>query len=297
MLKIKIFGLRRERIEIFVKEETLASHRRRRPSLLRQSSPLTVCHRTVEPIATQPSRRPQSSVSSADNLRGSEANPRLASRFLPPTSAAKPVVASRPISHIVARRAPVVEAREAQSHRASTTRAAQLYPTASPLCVNSSDPHRAAPELIPAFQAELISTFQAEQIPAFLVEPICLSFSRQPAPVLAPILPIRVVPAWMSFVITTYLGLRSPTGPPVWHGYRYDSSDSTGSSQPDCLRVSSGFATDQYVLGAPSGHQRLDSVPTGAHVARVRERARYWVGAEVRARASWRVTRSDRGEP
>ncbi|KAA0049955.1 hypothetical protein E6C27_scaffold13G001190 [Cucumis melo var. makuwa] len=38
-------------------------------------------------------------------------------------------------------------------------------------------------------------------------------------------------------------------------------------------------------------------VPTGAHVARVRERARDWVEGEVRAKASWRATRSDRGEP
>ncbi|TYK27732.1 hypothetical protein E5676_scaffold225G00820 [Cucumis melo var. makuwa] len=38
-------------------------------------------------------------------------------------------------------------------------------------------------------------------------------------------------------------------------------------------------------------------VPTGAHVARVRERARDWVEAEVGAKASWRATRSDRGEP
>ncbi|TYK01729.1 hypothetical protein E5676_scaffold775G00550 [Cucumis melo var. makuwa] len=58
---------------------------------------------------------------------------------------------------------------------------------------------------------------------------------------------------------------------------------------PNCLSVSSGFATDQYVLGAPSGHRRPDSVPTGAHVARVE--------AGVRVRASWRATRSDRGEP
>ncbi|KAA0033477.1 hypothetical protein E6C27_scaffold261G00070 [Cucumis melo var. makuwa] len=53
----------------------------------------------------------------------------------------------------------------------------------------------------------------------------------------------------------------------------------------------------QFVLGVPSGHRRPDFVPTGAHVARVRERASYWVGAEVRARASWRATGSDRGEP
>ncbi|KAA0054609.1 gag-pol polyprotein [Cucumis melo var. makuwa] len=92
-------------------------------------------------------------------------------------------------------------------------------------------------------------------------------------------------------------GLRSPTGPPVWHGYRYDSSDSTRSSQPDCLSVSSGYATDQFVLGVPLGHRRPDFVPMGVHVARVWERANYWAGAKVRARASWRATISDRGEP
>ncbi|KAA0067793.1 hypothetical protein E6C27_scaffold624G00180 [Cucumis melo var. makuwa] len=77
----------------------------------------------------------------------------------------------------------------------------------------------------------------------------------------------------MSFRITTYLGLRSPTGPLVWHGYRYDSSDSTRSSQPDCLSVSSEYATDQFVLGVPLDHRRPDFVPMGAHVARVREHA------------------------
>ncbi|KAA0037356.1 hypothetical protein E5676_scaffold85G00730 [Cucumis melo var. makuwa] len=61
----------------------------------------------------------------------------------------------------------------------------------------------------------------------------------------------------------------------IRHGYRYDSSDSTGSSHPE----------DQSY------------VPTGAHVARVRERARDWVEDEARAKASWRATRSDRGGP
>ncbi|KAA0041538.1 hypothetical protein E5676_scaffold205G002000 [Cucumis melo var. makuwa] len=46
---------------------------------------------------------------------------------------------------------------------------------------------------------------------------------------------------------------------------------------PDCLSVSSGFATDQYGLGAPSGRQRPDFVPTGAHVARVRKLVSSWV--------------------
>ncbi|KAA0066985.1 gag/pol protein [Cucumis melo var. makuwa] len=57
---------------------------------------------------------------------------------------------------------------------------------------------------------------------------------------------------------------------------RHDSSDSTGSSQPDCLSVSSGYATDQFVLGVPLGHRRPDFVPTGSHVARVRERVSSW---------------------
>ncbi|KAA0062712.1 hypothetical protein E5676_scaffold132G00340 [Cucumis melo var. makuwa] len=70
-----------------------------------------------------------------------------------------------------------------------------------------------------------------------------------------------------------------------------------GSSQPDCLSVFSGYATDQFVLGVPFGHRRPDFVPTGSHVAPVRERASSWAGAEVRARASWRATKSDRGEP
>ncbi|KAA0033163.1 hypothetical protein E6C27_scaffold1276G00040 [Cucumis melo var. makuwa] len=52
------------------------------------------------------------------------------------------------------------------------------------------------------------------------------------------------------------------------------------------VRIRLSKSPDQYVLDAPSGHRRLDSVPTGAHVARVQERASYWVEAEVRARAS-----------
>nr|ADN33999.1 hypothetical protein [Cucumis melo subsp. melo] len=125
---------------------------------------------------------------------------------------------------------------------------------------------------MPAFKLSKISTFPAEP-------------------------PNPFDPPSLFPVLCTYFGLHSPTGPPVWHGYRYDSSDSTESSQPDCLSVSSGFATDQYVLGAPSEHRRPDSVPMGVHVARVRKRASYWVEVGVRARASWRATRSDRAEP
>ncbi|KAA0059768.1 hypothetical protein E5676_scaffold896G00200 [Cucumis melo var. makuwa] len=51
-------------------------------------------------------------------------------------------------------------------------------------------------------------------------------------------------------------------------------------SEPNRLRFSLGFTKDQLV-------------PTGSQIARVWERAE----AEVRAKASWRMTRSDRGEP
>ncbi|KAA0038836.1 hypothetical protein E6C27_scaffold2487G00020 [Cucumis melo var. makuwa] len=55
--------------------------------------------------------------------------------------------------------------------------------------------------------------------------------------------------------------------------------------RPACPRCSPRNTEDQIF------------VPTGSHVARVRERARDWVEAEVGAKASWRATRSDRGEP
>ncbi|KAA0057667.1 hypothetical protein E6C27_scaffold126G00100 [Cucumis melo var. makuwa] len=65
------------------------------------------------------------------------------------------------------------------------------------------------------------------------------------------------------------------------------------SSHPDCLSVTPGFTTDQQVLGAPPNIEDQIFVPTEAHVTPVRER----VEAEVGAKASWRATRSDRGEP
>ncbi|KAA0048213.1 hypothetical protein E5676_scaffold265G001900 [Cucumis melo var. makuwa] len=68
-------------------------------------------------------------------------------------------------------------------------------------------------------------------------------------------------------------------------------------SQPDCLSVSFGYTTDQFVLGVPLGSPKTSYVPLGSHVALVRERASFWEKAEVRAKASWRMTRSDHGEP
>ncbi|KAA0050685.1 gag/pol protein [Cucumis melo var. makuwa] len=68
-------------------------------------------------------------------------------------------------------------------------------------------------------------------------------------------------------------------------------------SQPNCLIVSSEYTTDQFVLGVPLGSPKASYVPSRSHVARVRKRASSWAEAEVRAKASWRATRSDHEEP
>ncbi|KAA0057622.1 hypothetical protein E6C27_scaffold1312G00060 [Cucumis melo var. makuwa] len=48
-------------------------------------------------------------------------------------------------------------------------------------------------------------------------------------------------------------------------------------SQPDCLSVSSGYTTDQFVLGVPLGSSKLVIIPPRSHVSRVRERVSSWV--------------------
>ncbi|KAA0055929.1 hypothetical protein E6C27_scaffold319G00490 [Cucumis melo var. makuwa] len=48
-------------------------------------------------------------------------------------------------------------------------------------------------------------------------------------------------------------------------------------SQPDCLSVSSGCTTDQFVRGVPLGSPKTSYVPPGSHVARVRERVSSWI--------------------
>ncbi|KAA0042914.1 hypothetical protein E5676_scaffold108G001370 [Cucumis melo var. makuwa] len=65
----------------------------------------------------------------------------------------------------------------------------------------------------------------------------------------------------------------------------------------DMTRVTRRGPRIPTVLGVPRGTEDQSYVPTGAHVARVWERARNWVEDEARARASWRATRSDRGGP
>ncbi|KAA0066316.1 hypothetical protein E6C27_scaffold21G003750 [Cucumis melo var. makuwa] len=65
----------------------------------------------------------------------------------------------------------------------------------------------------------------------------------------------------------------------------HDLRDPTGSlTLPDRLSCSLGFTKDQLV-------------PMGSQIARVRERANSGAEAEVRAKASWRMSRSDCGEP
>ncbi|TYK29695.1 hypothetical protein E5676_scaffold3607G00010 [Cucumis melo var. makuwa] len=86
----------------------------------------------------------------------------------------------------------------------------------------------------------------------------------------------RVVPAWVSFGITTYLGLCGPTG-------------HQSSMDIDMTQVTRRGPRISIVLGVPRGTEDQSYVPTGAHVARVRERARDWVEDEVRAKASWRA--------
>ncbi|TYK27703.1 hypothetical protein E5676_scaffold225G00350 [Cucumis melo var. makuwa] len=48
-------------------------------------------------------------------------------------------------------------------------------------------------------------------------------------------------------------------------------------SQPDCLSVSSGYTTHQFVLGVPLGLSKTSYVPPGSHVTRVWEHASSWV--------------------
>ncbi|KAA0066314.1 hypothetical protein E6C27_scaffold21G003730 [Cucumis melo var. makuwa] len=62
-------------------------------------------------------------------------------------------------------------------------------------------------------------------------------------------------------------------------------------SQPDCLSVSSGYTTDQFVLGVPLGSPKTRYVPSGSHVACVWERASSW--AKVKVEESWRATEKD----
>ncbi|KAA0063416.1 hypothetical protein E5676_scaffold828G00540 [Cucumis melo var. makuwa] len=66
---------------------------------------------------------------------------------------------------------------------------------------------------------------------------------------------------------------------------------------PIVLVFSFRYTKDQFVLGAPLGSPKTRYVPKGSQIARVWECASSEAAAEVRAKASWRMTRSDRGKP
>ncbi|KAA0056319.1 hypothetical protein E5676_scaffold11G001070 [Cucumis melo var. makuwa] len=51
------------------------------------------------------------------------------------------------------------------------------------------------------------------------------------------------------------------------------------------------------ILGVPLGSPKTRHVPTGSQIAHVQEDAYLGAEVEVRAEGSWRMTRSDRGEP
>ncbi|KAA0059532.1 hypothetical protein E5676_scaffold1193G00350 [Cucumis melo var. makuwa] len=197
--------------------------------------------------------RPSPSHSLHSRRTPSSSRPPEFFRQLPPQqSAASPAAQSATPSH--------VERRSSKSAKPS-----RIMPP-QPESHTHTQPEQSRLSFDPVFDQRPFSVSRSRAAP-MPAEPFStrepsqfLLFSRADSPVFEPSAysgPLHLV--W----ITTYLGLRSPMGSRVWHGYRYGSSDLTGSSQPDCLSVSSGYATDQFVLGVPLGHQRPDFVPTG----------------------------------
>ncbi|KAA0047070.1 hypothetical protein E5676_scaffold1317G00620 [Cucumis melo var. makuwa] len=55
--------------------------------------------------------------------------------------------------------------------------------------------------------------------------------------------------------------------------------------------------TNRSDRGVPLGSPKTRDVPTGSQIAHVGERPSLRAEVEVRAEGSWRMTRSDRGEP
>ncbi|TYJ95906.1 putative UDP-sugar transporter [Cucumis melo var. makuwa] len=117
---------------------------------------------------------------------------------------------------------------------------------------------------------------QAELTPAFKPSRLQLSSRADPS------LQVEPVPAFLVEPIRLSLS-RQPALVPLHLFY-------------PIVLVSSEFTTDQYVLGAPPGHRRPDFRSYGSACCTCSGTCQL-LGAEVRARASWRATRSDRGEP
>ncbi|KAA0042184.1 hypothetical protein E6C27_scaffold67G006780 [Cucumis melo var. makuwa] len=80
--------------------------------------------------------------------------------------------------------------------------------------------------------------------------------------------------------------------------FSQDASQFLPSSRaPDCLSVSFEHIKDKLVLGVPLGSPKTRYDLTGSQIAHVWERAGLRTEVEVRAKGSWRMTRSDHGKP
>ncbi|KAA0035375.1 hypothetical protein E6C27_scaffold597G00120 [Cucumis melo var. makuwa] len=171
----------------------------------------------------------------------------------------KPVVASHSISHTVAQ----------SSHAATRPERVERHPRSQPTRTAvrrsiRSTRVRSTPEAAPA--PFFASRFQAELTPALKAGWTNWSWS-------VGLLDLKEIIATLTLGLATWKACDLTVG----------------------IRLSKSL--EQYVLSAPLRHRRPDFRSMGAHVARVWERASYWVEAGVRVRASSRATRSDRGEP
>uniref|UniRef100_A0A9I9E5F6 Uncharacterized protein n=1 Tax=Cucumis melo TaxID=3656 RepID=A0A9I9E5F6_CUCME len=236
--------------------------------------PASRCVSSAVPLSHRPSRPksrrlPQSS-------RAFDPNKRRVPLTRNPTRAAAPRAPAYPS-----------RARVRASRAQLLYRAEPRFPSAaSPSRVGSCSSSRAAKPSLALFHLIFVRT-------SLLGKHTCLAVRTRRVN----LQPIRVVLAWVSFRITIYLGLCGPTG-------------CQSSMDIDMTRVTRRGPRIPIVLVLPPGSLQTSMskvllrdtedqifVPTGAHVARVRERARDWVEAEIGAKPSWRATRSDRGEP
>uniref|UniRef100_A0A9I9E6E6 Uncharacterized protein n=1 Tax=Cucumis melo TaxID=3656 RepID=A0A9I9E6E6_CUCME len=201
----------------------------------RAASPFAICSRSVsQPRRAASIRRSAAespSAALAERSRGVAGPPGSKSQHLvPPT-----------------RNPSRVHPRAEQRPRASRTCVAAVPSRAAPVCAAS----RA--DLQPPSRAGA----RALQ-PLSRLGPRCLESTLASRLELA-----KVVPAWVSFGITTYLGLCGPTG-------------HQSSMDIDMTRATRRGPRIPIVLGVPRDTEDQSYVPTGAHVARVRERARDW---------------------
>ncbi|KAA0058931.1 pol protein [Cucumis melo var. makuwa] len=172
----------------------------------------------------------------------------------------------------------------------------------APVCVVSRTCMRREPRLS-APRAEPIPSLQVESVRTRLAELIRLPLSRQSAPVPFHLLciPLRNVVDQLTWSVG-FLQQGQALQPRSWDLRRLGKRVVTVRTCRANLQVSFGITTYLGLCG-PTGRQSsmdIDMIrdiedqifiPTGAHVARVRERARDWVEAEVEAKASWRATR------